>query len=130
MFDFIADLLMKYKEKYKQDKKIFGNTYVQDYKSYICLMDNGELVKSDYVDRTFSRILKTNGFRHIRLHDLRHSCASLLLANGVNMKEIQAWLGHSNWNTTANIYSHLESNSKQNSANVIANVFSPNKKSA
>ena len=46
------------------------------------------------------------------------------------MKEIQAWLGHSNWNTTANIYSHLESNSKQNSANVIANIFSQNKKSA
>ena len=53
MFDFIADLLNKYKEKYKQNRKIFGNTYVQDYKNYICLMENGELVKPDYVDRTF-----------------------------------------------------------------------------
>ena len=44
-------------------------------------MDNGELIKPDYVDRTFSKILKTNGFRHIRLHDLRHSCATLLSRN-------------------------------------------------
>lgn len=122
MFDFIADLLMKYKEKYKQDKKIFGNTYVQDYKSYICLMDNGELVKPDYVDRTFSRILKTNGFRHIRLHDLRHSCATLLLRNGVPLPEIQKWLGHSNIITTQR-YSHLDKSDKTIPANMIESKF-------
>ncbi|WP_308531262.1 tyrosine-type recombinase/integrase [uncultured Paenibacillus sp.] len=32
--------------------------------------------------------------RHIRFHDLRHSCATLLLSNGVSMKEVQEWLGH------------------------------------
>ena len=36
---FIADLLKKYKEKYKQNEKIFGNTYIKDYKNFICLMD-------------------------------------------------------------------------------------------
>ena len=48
----------------------------------------------------------------IPYHDLRHSCASLLLANGVNLKEIQDWLGHSTFKTTADIYAHLESDSK------------------
>ena len=109
MFDFITDLLKKYKEKYKLNEKIFGNTYITDYKDFICLMDNGELVKPDYVDRTFSRILKENGFRHIRLHDLRHSCATLLLRNGVPLPEIQKWLGHSNIITTQR-YSHLDQN--------------------
>ena len=47
--------------------------------------------------------------RQIRYHDLRHSCASLLLANGVPMKQIQEWLGHSDFSTTANIYAHLDS---------------------
>nr|WP_269845570.1 tyrosine-type recombinase/integrase [Paenibacillus selenitireducens] len=42
-----------------------------------------------------------------RYHDLRHSCTSLLLANGVSMKEIQEWLGHSDFSTTANIHAHL-----------------------
>ncbi len=60
----------------------------------------------------------------IRLHDLRHICASLLLANDVRMKEIQEWLGHSTFNTTANIYSHLETDTKKISANVIAETLS------
>jgi len=122
MFDFIADLLKKYKEKYKLNEKIFGNTYITDYKDFICLMDNGELVKPDYVDRTFSRILKENGFRHIRLHDLRHSCATLLLRNGVPLPEIQKWLGHSNIITTQR-YSHLDQNDKSIPANMIEKKF-------
>ncbi|MDD5840998.1 MAG: tyrosine-type recombinase/integrase, partial [Gemmiger formicilis] len=52
--------------------------------------------------------LRDFGLRPIRFHDLRHSCASLLLANGVPMKQIQEWLGHSDFSTTANIYSHLD----------------------
>ena len=52
----------------------------------------------------------------MRFHDLRHSCASLLLANGVPMKQIQEWLGHSDFSTTANIYAHLDYTSKLSSA--------------
>ena len=122
MFDFITDLLKKYKEKYKLNEKIFGNTYITDYKDFICLMDNGKLVKPDYVARTFSRILKENGFRHIRLHDLRHSCATLLLRNGVPLPEIQKWLGHSNIITTQR-YSHLDQNDKSIPANMIETKF-------
>ena len=60
---------------------------------------------------------------HIRFHDLRHSCATLLFAQGVPMKEIQAWLGHSTIGTTANIYTHLDENSKINSANAIIGIL-------
>ena len=63
----------------------------------------------------------------IRFHDLRHTCASLLLANGISMKEIQEWLGHSSYNTTANIYAHVDSSSKENSANTISNIFNTEK---
>ena len=52
-------------------------------------------------------------------HDLRHSCASLLLANGVPMKQIQEWLGHSDFSTTANIYAHLDYSSKLTSADAM-----------
>ena len=50
------------------------------------------------------------------LRELRCTCASLLLKQGVPMKQIQEWLGHSDISTTANIYAHLDSRSKQLSA--------------
>ena len=53
-------------------------------------------------------MIKQNGMKRIRVHDLRHSCASLLVAQGVQMKLIQQWLDHSNISTTANIYSHVD----------------------
>ena len=55
-----------------------------------------------------------------QIHDLRHSCASLLLSNGVPMKQIQEWLGHSDFSTTANIYAHLDYSSKLSSAQAMA----------
>lgn len=64
----------------------------------------------------FAKLLESHGLRKIRFHDLRHSCASLLLKQGVPMKQIQEWLGHSDISTTANIYAHLDSQSKQLSA--------------
>ena len=63
--------------------------------------------------------MEKNKFRRIRYHDLRHSCASLLLANGVSLKQIQEWLGHSDFAITANIYAHLEFDSKLASANAM-----------
>ena len=59
------------------------------------------------------------GLRCIRFHDFRHSCPSLMLANGVPMKQIQEWLGHSDFSTTANIYAHLDYSSKLNSADAM-----------
>ena len=51
------------------------------------------------------------------------TCASLLYANGVSLKEIQEWLGHSNISTTSNIYTHLDFSSKVSSANAIVRIF-------
>ncbi len=58
----------------------------------------------------------TNVWRLWRAPHNRHSCASLLLANGVPMKQILEWLGHSDFSTTANIYTHLDVNSMLTSA--------------
>ena len=71
----------------------------------------------------FPTLLRKHNLRRIRFHDLRHTCASLLLKNGVSMKQIQEWLGHSDFSTTANIYSHLDYESKIMSANVMLEAF-------
>ena len=81
-------------------------------------------IKSDFEDAgTVEEMMK-----RIRFHDLRHSCASLLYANGVSLKEIQEWLGHSDISTTSNIYTHLDFSSKVSSANAIVNIFPENTK--
>ena len=83
----------------------------------------GNLILPNTVTDNFAQLLKEHGLRKIRFHDLRHSCASLLLKQGVPMKQIQEWLGHSDISTTANIYSHLDYKSKLTSANVMDNVL-------
>ena len=45
------------------------------------------------------------------VHELRHTCATLMYLEGIDLKKIQYWLGHSNISTTANIYAHYD-NSK------------------
>ena len=75
-----------------------------------------EMYHPDSIVNLHKIILKDAGLPHIRFHDLRHSCASLLLANGVPLKQIQDWLGHSDFSTTANIYAHLDYSSKLSSA--------------
>ena len=96
--------------------RLFGRSYCKEYLDYIFVNEMGERWKPRYLSDGFKRILEQNGLRRIRFHDLRHTCASLLLANNVPMKKIQEWLGHSDFSTTANIYAHLDFQSKISSA--------------
>lgn len=113
--NFRAMLLAK-KEKQEHYRKLCGRSYCKEYLDYIFVNEMGERWKPRYLSDGFKRILEQNGLRRIRFHDLRHTCASLLLANNVPMKKIQEWLGHSEFSTTANIYAHLDYQSKISSA--------------
>lgn len=117
------DKLLALKEQQKENKRVCGNSYNYQYDGYIFVDALGNIFKPDSVSENFAKLLKQNGLRHIRFHDLRHSCASLLLANDISMKQIQEWLGHSDISTTANIYSHLDFKSKVASANVMDGIM-------
>ena len=84
----------------------------------------GNLYKPNMVSESFRKVLKKHGLRKIKFHDIRHSCASLLLKNGVNPKLIQEWLGHSDISTTMNIYAHLDTTSKDISAAAMSQALS------
>lgn len=58
-------------------------------------------------DRVFADACKASGVKKIRLHDLRHSCASLLISHGVSIVAVSKRLGHSNVEQTLNTYSHM-----------------------
>ena len=88
----------------------------------------GKRVHPDYLTQHFPIFLTAHQMKRIRFHDLRHSCASLLYANGVSLKEIQEWLGHSDISTTSNIYTYLDFSIKVSSANAIVSIFPENTK--
>lgn len=113
------ELLLKKKEQQYEYRRLCGRAYCKDYLDYVCVNQLGERLSCDYLTGAFPRLLKQNDMRVIRFHDLRHSCASLLLANGVTMKQIQEWMGHSDFATTANIYAHLDYHSKIVSAEAL-----------
>ena len=104
------------KEQQEKNRILCGRSYCTDYLGYVLVDAMGNRLKLSYISTVFPVLLKRNGLRPIRFHDLRHSCASLLLKNGVPMKQIQEWLGHSDFSTTANIYAHLDAGSKLTSA--------------
>lgn len=67
----------------------------------------GNPVGRKTIERNFNKIIEAAGVRRIRPHDLRHSCATLLIAQGVHLKTVQERLRHTDIRTTGNIYSHV-----------------------
>ena len=116
---FVKERLLELKAEQEENRRLCGRSYVKDYTGYVCINEIGDIIKPNYVSCGFPKLLEEHGLRRVRYHDLRHSCASLLLANGVPMKQIQEWLGHSDFSTTANIYAHLEYSSKVISADAM-----------
>ena len=120
---FIEGLLRKEKEKQEEMKRVMRGGYCHDYDDYVNVDVIGRLYDPDYVSSHFDVVLKKHGLRKIRFHDLRHSCASILVANGVPMKMVQEFMGHSDMATTANIYSHIDAQSKLATAAVITSAL-------
>ena len=90
---------------------------------YICIDEKGQVLKPDYVTVGFKKILKTNKLRPVRLHDLRHGCANMLIMARVPLIEVQQWLGHTNISTTADMYAHLTFDSKLRAAEVLSQTL-------
>ena len=67
---------------------------------------------------------KKAGFEDLRLHDLRHTHASLMLAEGVHLKVTSERLGHSSTNTTGNLYSHVQPTVQKQAADRFGDAWS------
>ncbi len=114
-------IFLRLKEQEDENRKLFGKEYIEN--DYVFKWADGHTYAPDFVSRKFSKLLKMYNLPLIRFHDLRHSCASLLIANGFSLKDIQEWLGHADFRTTANIYAHLDTERKQNIAESMSATF-------
>ena len=79
-------------QEQERNRYLCGRCYNNEYDGYLCVNEIGDIISPDYVSKAFKQLLRRNNLKEIRFHDLRHSCASMLLANGVPMKQIQEWL--------------------------------------
>ena len=79
-----------------------------------------------YPSQMLTKTLKKNNMPHLRWHDLRHSCASILIMKGWQMKEISEWLGHADIGTTMNIYGHLNLDHKRKLGSTLNGLFDKN----
>lgn len=117
----VKTILESLKQAETKNRQLLGNAYCEN--DYIFKWENGVPFTPDFVTKKFPKLLRKYGLPHIRFHDLRHSCASLLLANGFSLKDIQEWLGHSDFSITANIYAHLDTARKNSIAQSMSDTF-------
>jgi integrase len=104
-----------------ENKLFFGQDYV-DY-DLVYSNPNGAPVSPHAYDHRFSKALKDHGFEHIRIHDLRHTNASLMLSQGVPMKVASERLGHTTIAITMDLYSHVDDALQQDAAIKLNNAL-------
>lgn len=83
----------------------------------------GTPIEPRNLNRSFGLLCDAAGVRRIRLHDLRHSCATFLLAQGVDLRTIMEILGHSAIAVTSNIYAHVTLDSQREALSRIDGIF-------
>ncbi len=109
----------KAREDERQNRQTCGKAYQNN--PYVFKWPDGRPFSPDYVSKHFRALLSKHGLPHIRFHELRHSCASLLLNNGCTLKDVQEWMGHSDVKMTANLYGHLDATHKKGMADMLNN---------
>ena len=122
--------LNKIKDQQESDQLFFGNEY-QNSDGYIFVWEDGRPYDPDYISKSFKKAMKKFGRPEITLHKLRHTCASILIDRGWDVKKVQYWLGHTDIKTTLKIYAHyirhksnLEGNDMEILSDEVAAYFS------
>jgi integrase len=85
---------------------------------------NGTPIQARNLVRTYKSLLRQAGIPDRRFHDLRHSCATFLIAQGVNLHAVKYILGHSTIRVTSDIYGHMFTNTTRDILDNVAGLFS------
>lgn len=99
----------------------YGGAWVNS--GYVFTQDNGDRMNPDSLTDWLNKFSKANGLPHIHPHAFRHTAASTMIANGVDIVTAANELGHASATTTATIYAHQIAEAKAKAENVRAGVF-------
>lgn len=116
-----ADMLRRHRARQLQERLLVGEAW-RDLDLVFATGDGGPLWPHN-VFHQFHRFLERAGLPRIRFHDLRHTCATLLLAARVNPKVVSEQLGHASVAITLDIYAHVLPDMQQDAAAALASVL-------
>ncbi|MGG0938710.1 tyrosine-type recombinase/integrase [Brevibacillus centrosporus] len=126
--DELFEVLQKCKARYDKNRKLLGSEFENS--GYVFTKSNGKTYKVNYITDLFKEFLQKNDLPQIRLHDLRHTFASILYDVGVDLKSISEALGHSNVGTTDKIYTHRFDKTHKKTVSAISSSLKKAKDSA
>lgn len=125
----IFDMIARHIARHAENKRLLVDEYHEN--GLIVCQDDGKAIRPNYFTNNFSNLIARHKLKPIRFHDLRHSCASLMLRSGVAMKTASQILGHSTIAITADLYTHVLEDSKRQAADQVgAILFGKNEKEA
>lgn len=107
--------------EYKKAKIAQGRQFVDS--DCVVHKENGEMYNPDSITQKWERFIEANNLKKIRLHDMRHSSATILSSNGADPKTVQEILGHADIQTTLSYYVHSTDDLKKEAANKMANIL-------
>lgn len=96
----------------------------QDGSTPVCCSRVGTFANQNNYERWWRSFREEAGFPGLKFHELRHTQATQLLANGVDVKTVQARMGHSNASITLNWYAHALPENDERAARIIGGLFS------
>lgn len=89
----------------------------------VCQLSDGSPVLPDYMTHKYKEFLAAHSLPDIRVHDMRHTAASLLAAHDATPQQAQEFLGHESISTTLDIYTHCLDESKRKTADIMDKIY-------
>jgi len=88
-----------------------------------CCQGDGTPIRPDYVTKTFKNMIRDMGMSEsFRFHDLRHTVATVLVKNRMNIHQVKDWMGHNDIKTTLH-YTHMDAEMKMASAEIMNDLL-------
>ena len=123
------DELKAYRKHWAKEKLKKGEQWIEQEREWLFPAFNGKNLYPTSPYKRWHQLINGNGFKYIHLHDLRHTSASLLIAQGVHAKIISERLGHSDISVTMNKYGHAFKSADRAAADKLDGFFRVKKQS-
>ena len=124
----VTNLLKQYKKEQAEYKIAFGKGWPEP--DAVFTYSNGTRASVSWFSHKFQMIIQRNGLKHITLYGLRHTAATIMIAQGLNVRDVAARLGHSQTSTTLNVYAHAFMDANTRATNAIVEALETARKTA